>query len=111
VTDIKSEYSFRDAQYEGAVNDCRLYRAGYQAAVQAAEYELGSQGNSPTEEEIAHQHLAIAQFTGESVNPQAFLTDLWPHSMYGGRSATIGSVTSSPRRPDGRRTNGPKDDV
>jgi hypothetical protein len=54
------------------VNDCRLYRAGYQAAVQAAEYELSSQRNSPTEEEIAHQHLAIAQFTGESVNPQVF---------------------------------------
>lgn len=48
MTDIRPEYSFRDAQYKGAVNDCRLCSAGYQAAGQgqAAEYELSSQGNS-----------------------------------------------------------------
>ena len=48
VTDIRPEYSFRDAQYKGAVNDFRLCSAGYQAAGQgqATEYELSSQGNS-----------------------------------------------------------------
>ena len=56
VTVIQPEYSFRDAQYEGVVNDSRLYSAGYKAAGQgqATEYEVSSQGNSPTEEQIAH---------------------------------------------------------
>jgi Domain of unknown function (DUF4855) len=78
VTDIQPEYSFRDAQYEGVVNESRLYSAGYAAAGQgqATEYELSSQGNSPTEEEIAHQYLAVAQFTGASVNRQVFFTGL-----------------------------------
>jgi hypothetical protein len=49
VTDIQPEYSFRDAQCKGAVNDFRLCSAGYQAAGQgqATEYELGSHDNSP----------------------------------------------------------------
>jgi hypothetical protein len=34
VTVIQPEYSFRDAQYEGVVNDSRLYSAGYKAAGQ-----------------------------------------------------------------------------
>ena len=78
VTDIQPEYSFRDAQYEGVVNDSRLYSAGYKAAGQgqATEYELSSQGNSPTEEAIAHQYLAVAQFTGASAYPQVFFTGL-----------------------------------
>ena len=78
VTDIQPEYSFRDAQYEGVVNDSRLYSAGYKAAGQgqATEFEVSSQGNSPTEQAIAHQYLAIAQFTGASANPQVFFTGL-----------------------------------
>ena len=78
VTDIQPEYSFRDAQYEGVVNDSRLYSAGYKAAGQgqATEYELSSQGNSPTEEAIAHQYLAVAQFTGASAYPQVFFAGL-----------------------------------
>ncbi len=78
VTDIQPEYSFRDAQYEGAVNDSRLYSAGYKAAGQgqATEYEISSQGNSPAEQQIAHQYLAVAQFTGASANPQVFFTGL-----------------------------------
>ena len=78
VTDIQPEYSFRDAQYQGVVNDSRLYSAGYKAAGQgqATEYELSSQGNSPTEEAIAHQYLAVAQFTGASAYPQVFFAGL-----------------------------------
>ena len=78
VTDIQPEYSFRDAQYEGVVNDSRLYSAGYKAAGQgqATEYELSSQGNSPTEQQIAHQYLAVAQFTGAAAHPQVFFTGL-----------------------------------
>ena len=78
VTDIQPEYSFRDAQYEGVVNDSRLYSAGYKAAGQgqASEYELSSQGNSPTEQQIAHQYLAVAQFTGAAAHPQVFFTGL-----------------------------------
>jgi hypothetical protein len=78
VTDIQPEYSFRDAQYEGTVNDSRLYSVGYKAAGQgqATEYELSSQGNSLTEEQIAHQYLAVAQQTGASANPQVFFTGL-----------------------------------
>jgi len=78
VTDVQPEYSFRDAQYEGVVNDSRLYGAGYKAAGlgQATEYELSSQGNSPTEQQVAHQYLAVAQFTGASANPQVFFTGL-----------------------------------
>jgi hypothetical protein len=78
VTDIQPEYSFRDAQYEAVVNDSRLYSAGYKAAGQgqATEYELSSQGNSPTEQQIGHQYLAIAQFTGASANPQVFFDGL-----------------------------------
>ena len=78
VTDIQPEYSFRDAQYEGVVNDSRIYSAGYKAAGQdqATEYELSSQGNSVTEEQIAHQYLAVAQFTGASAYPQVFFTGL-----------------------------------
>lgn len=34
LTDIRAEYSFRDAHYKGAVNDFRLCSAGYQAAAQ-----------------------------------------------------------------------------
>jgi Domain of unknown function (DUF4855) len=78
VTDVQPEYSFRDAQYEGVVNDSRLYSAGYKAAGQgqATEYELSSQGDSPTEEGIAHQYLAVAQFTRASASPQVFFTGL-----------------------------------
>ncbi len=78
VTDIQPEYSFRDAQYEGVVNDSRLYSTGYKAAGQgqATEYELSSQGNSPAEQQIAHQYLAVAQFTGASAYPQVFFTGL-----------------------------------
>jgi hypothetical protein len=78
VTDVQPEYSFRDAQYEGVVNDSRLYSAGYKTAGQgqATEYELSSQGNSWTEENIAHQYLAVAQFTGAAKNPQVFFTGL-----------------------------------
>ena len=78
MTDIQPEYSFRDAQYEGVVNDSRLYSAGYKAAGQgqATEYELSSQGNSPAEQQIAHQYLAVAQFTGASAYPQVFFTGL-----------------------------------
>lgn len=78
VTDVQPEYSFRDAQYEGTVNDSRLYSAGYKMAGQgqATEYELSSQGNSVTEEQIAHQYLAVAQFTGASAYPQVFFTGL-----------------------------------
>lgn len=78
VTVIQPEYSFRDAQYEGVVNDSRLYSAGYKAAGQgqATEYELSSQGNSPAEEQVAHQYLAVAQFTGASAYPQVFFTGL-----------------------------------
>jgi hypothetical protein len=78
VTDIQPEYSFRDAQYEATVNDSRLYSIGYKAAgqSQATEYELSSQGNSPAEEQIAHQYLAVAQFTGAAAYPQVFFTGL-----------------------------------
>ena len=55
VTDIQPEYSSRDAQHEGCVNDFRVCSAGYKAAGQgqATEYELSSQGNSLMEEGIA----------------------------------------------------------
>ena len=78
VTDIQPEYSFRDAQYEGTVNDSRLYSIGWKAAgqQQASEYELSSQGNSPTEQQIAHQYLAIAQQTGAAAYPQVFFDGL-----------------------------------
>ena len=78
VTDIQPEYSFRDAQYEGTVNDSRLYSIGWKAAGQgqASEYELSSQGNSVTEEQIAHQYLAVAQLTGASAYPQVFFGGL-----------------------------------
>ena len=78
VTDIQPEYSFRDAQYEGAVNDSRLYSIGWKTAgqQQASEYELSSQGNSPTEQQIAHQYLAIAQQTGAAAYPQVFFDGL-----------------------------------
>ncbi len=78
VTDIQPEYSFRDAQYEGVVNEGRLYSAGDKAAGQgqATEYELSSQGNSPAEQQIAHQYLAAAQVTGAAAHPQVFFTGL-----------------------------------
>jgi len=78
VTDVQPEYSFRDAQYEGTVNDSRLYSVGTKEASlgQAYEYELSSQGNSATEEQIAHQYLAVAQVTGASKYPQVFFTGL-----------------------------------
>ena len=78
VTNIQPEYSFRDAQYEAVVNDSRLYSTGYKAAAQgqATEYEVSSQGNSPTEQAIAHQYLAVAQCTRASANPQVFFTGL-----------------------------------
>gem|GEM_PF-5865951 len=78
VTDVQPEYSFRDAQYEGTVNDGRLYSAGSKAAAQgqATEYELSSQGNSVTEEQVAHQYLAVAQVTGASAYPQVFFDGL-----------------------------------
>ena len=78
VTDIQPEYSFRDAQYEGVVNDSRLYSIGWKAAGQgqASEYELSSQGNSATEQQIAHQYLAIAQQTGAAAYPQVFFGGL-----------------------------------
>ena len=60
------------------MNDSRLYSIGWKAAGQgqASEYELSSQGNSVTEEQIAHQYLAVAQFTGASAYPQVFFTGL-----------------------------------
>jgi hypothetical protein len=78
VTSVQPEYSFRDAQYEGTVNDSRLYSAGTKAAGQnqSYEYELSGQGNSVTEEQVAHQYLAVAQATGASAYPQVFFTGL-----------------------------------
>ncbi len=78
VTDVQPEYAFRDAQYEGTVNDGRLYSAGSKAAGQgqATEYELSSQGNTATEEQVAHQYLAVAQVTGASAYPQVFFDGL-----------------------------------
>ncbi|HEY2241482.1 MAG TPA: DUF4855 domain-containing protein, partial [Streptosporangiaceae bacterium] len=78
VVSVQPEYSFRDAQYEGVVNDARLYSAGTKAAGQnqSYEYELSSQGNSATEEQVAHQYLAVAQATGAARYPQVFFTGL-----------------------------------
>ncbi len=78
VTSVQPEYSFRDAQYEGTVNDSRLYSAGTKAAGQdqSYEYELSGQGNSVTEEQVAHQYLAVAQATGAAEHPQVFFTGL-----------------------------------
>jgi hypothetical protein len=42
VTDIRPEYSFRDAQHKGAVNDFRPCSAGYQAAGQGQATESGA---------------------------------------------------------------------
>ena len=44
------------------------------------------------EEEIAHQLLAVAQFTGGIRQFPGIFAGRWPNSMCGGRSATIGSV-------------------
>lgn len=84
MTEIQPEFSFRRTQYEGAVNYFRLCSAGYGAAGQgqAADYELSSEGNSPMEEERAHQHLAVVQFTGESASFQVF-------SLASGRTAGV----------------------
>jgi hypothetical protein len=78
VTSVQPEYSFRDAQYEGTVTDARLYSTGTKAAGlgQSSEYELSSQGNSTTEEQVAHQYLAVAQATGASAYPQVFFDGL-----------------------------------
>src|ERR1700760_4588977 len=78
VSSVQPEYSFRDAQYEGGGNDARLYSAGTRAAAQSQsyEYELSSQGNSATEEQVAHQYLAVAQATGAARYPQVFFTGL-----------------------------------
>jgi hypothetical protein len=78
VTVIGPGYSFRGAQYEGAVNDSRLDSAGYKAAGrgQATEYEVSSQGNAVTAEQIAHPYLAVAQFTGAAAGPQVFFAGL-----------------------------------
>jgi hypothetical protein len=78
VTSVQPEYSFRDAQYEGTVNDARLYSAGTRSAglSQAYEYEVSSQGNSTTEEQVAHQYLAVAQATGAAACPQVFFDGL-----------------------------------
>ncbi len=78
VTSVQPEYAFRDAQYEGTVNDSRLYSAGTKAAGQdqSYEYELSGQGNSVTEEQVAHQYLAVAQATGAAAYPQVFFTGL-----------------------------------
>ena len=78
VTSVQPEYSFRNAQYEGVVNDGRLYSAGTKATGQnqSYEYELSSQGNSATEEQVAHQYLAVAQATGAARYPQVFFTGL-----------------------------------
>jgi hypothetical protein len=78
VTSVQPEYSFRDAQYEGTVNDSRLYSAGTKAAGQdqSYEYELSGQGNSVTEGQVAHQYLAVAQATGAAAHPQVFFTGL-----------------------------------
>ena len=103
VTDIQPEYSFRDAQYEGTVNDSRLCSAGWKAAGQgqATEYELSSQGNSPAEQQIAHQYLAIAQFTGASAHPQVFFTGLSSDSPTA-RGATPPGPSGRPK--DGSQT-------
>jgi hypothetical protein len=78
VTSVQPEYSFRDAQYEGAVNDSRLYSAGTKAAGQdqSYEYELSGQGSSVTEKQVAHLYLAVAQATGAAAYPQVFFTGL-----------------------------------
>src|SRR6201995_2027517 len=78
ITSVQPDYSFRNAQYEGVVNDGRLYSAGTKATGQnqSYEYELSSQGNSATEEQIAHQYLAVAQATGAARYPQVFFTGL-----------------------------------
>src|SRR3984957_11764745 len=78
VTSVQPEYSFRDAQYEGTVNDSRLYGAGTKAAGQSQsyEYELSGQGSSGAEEQVAHQYLAVAQATGAAAWPQVFFTGL-----------------------------------
>lgn len=78
VTSVQPEYSFRDAQYEGTVTDARLYSAGTKEAGlgQSYEYELSSQGNSTTEEQVAHQYLAVAQATGDAAHPQVFFDGL-----------------------------------
>jgi len=80
VTDIQPEYAFEDAPHEGVVNDSRLYSAGFKAAGQgqATEYELSSEGGSAAEEQIAHQYLAVARFTGASAYPQVFFTGVTP---------------------------------
>ncbi len=94
MTEIQPEFSFRRTQYEGAVNYFRLCSAGYGAAGQgqAADYELSSEGNSPMEEERAHQHLAVVQFTGGIRQFPGIFAGQWPNSRCGGRSAGIGSV-------------------
>jgi uncharacterized protein DUF4855 len=73
VTSVQPEYSFRDAQDEGVVNDTRLYSAGTKAGGQnqSYEYELSSQGSSATEEQVAHQYLAVAQVTGAAKYPRS----------------------------------------
>ncbi len=55
-----------------------LCSTGYKAAGQGqvTEHEPSSQGNSVTEEQIAHQYLAVAQFTGAPANPQTFFAGL-----------------------------------
>ena len=76
VTSVQPEYSFRDAQYEGTVTDRRLYSAGTKAAGlgQSSEYELSSRGNSTTEEQVAHQYLAVAQPPGPRPTPRSSST-------------------------------------
>ena len=55
------------------VNDSRLYSAGYKAAGQGqASMKLSSQGDSPAQQQIAHQYLAVARFTGAAAQGQVF---------------------------------------
>jgi hypothetical protein len=78
VTNVQPSYSFRSALDGGEVNGGRLYGAGYKAAGlgQAIEYELRGRGESQTENWIAHQYLAVSQFTGADDHPQVFFTGL-----------------------------------
>jgi hypothetical protein len=47
---------------------------------------------STTDAALVHQHPVVAQFTGEIGQFPGIFAGRWPHSMCGGRSATVGSV-------------------
>lgn len=78
VTNVQPSYSFRSPIDGSDVNGGRLYSAGYKAAGQgqSIEYELRGQGETQTENWMAHQYLAVSQSTGASNYPQVFFTGL-----------------------------------